>query len=299
MNLSDLNLYIRIAETGSITEAARQQGISTAAASAALKRLEQQLEVQLFIRSTRSLRITSAGEKFLFHCREAVAQLEQGVAAAHIAQGQVGGELRLSVSSDLGRNLVLPWLDELMEQHPALTVRLSVADTLSDFFTDDVDLALRYGKPADSSLVAFHIATVNRITCASPGYLSRFGKPLHPDQLAEHNCLQYKLDERLFNIWEFRNDAESFRVRVSGNRITDDTDIVRRWALAGKGIAYRSQIDIDAEMRRGLLVPLLSEYRSPPAQLYLLCPGRKQVTPAVIELRELLRQKCARILAGQ
>lgn len=296
MNTSDLNLFLRIAETGSITEAARQQGTSSAAASTALKRLEQQLDVQLFIRSTRSLRITSAGEKFLFHCRQAMELLEQGIASAHVTQGKVSGELRLSVSSDLGRNIVLPWLDELMDLHPALSVRLTVGDSLSDFFADDVDLALRYGKPADSSLVAFHIATINRITCASPDYISRFGEPYHPDELVDHNCLLYKLDERLFSTWEFLRENETFRVRVRGNRITDDTDIIRRWAVAGRGIVYRSQIDIEAELNRGALIPLLTEYRSPPAQLFLLCPGRKQVSPAVIELREMLRNKCAALL---
>ncbi|MCV6610073.1 MAG: LysR family transcriptional regulator [Amphritea sp.] len=87
MNTSDLNLFLRIAETGSITEAARQQGTSTAAASTALKRLEQQLDVQLFIRSTRSLRITPAGEKFLFHCRQSMEVLKQGIASAHVGSG--------------------------------------------------------------------------------------------------------------------------------------------------------------------------------------------------------------------
>ncbi|MCO4756464.1 MAG: LysR family transcriptional regulator [Oceanospirillaceae bacterium] len=295
MNTSDLNLFIRIAETGSITESAKQQGISTAAASSALKRLEKQLDIQLFIRTTRQLRITSQGEQFLFHCRQALESLDQGRISAQQMIGRVGGELRLSVSSDLGRNLVLPWIDELMEAHPSLSIDLNVGDSISNFFMDKVDVALRYGKPEDSTMVAFHIATIDRITCVSPGYLSKFGEPSHPEELRDHNCLLYRLDGHLFNHWEYADTSGSYEIKVSSNRVSNDTDVVRRWAVAGKGIAYRSQIDISADLKRGELVQILSGYQSPSAQLYLLCPSRKQVTPAVIAFREMLREKCAHL----
>ncbi|MGY8873123.1 MAG: LysR family transcriptional regulator [Pseudomonadales bacterium] len=295
MNTSDLSLFIRIVETGSITESAKQLGITTPAASSALKRLEKQLDVQLFIRTTRQLRITTQGEKFLFHCRQALDSLEQGVTSAHEMQGKVRGELRFSVSSDLGRNIVFPWVDEMMDKHPALSIDLNVSDTLSNFFLDQVDIALRYGKPEDSTMVAFHIATINRITCASPAYISQYGEPSNPEELRQHNCLLYRLDGRLFNHWEYTNNSASHRIKVSSNRVSNDTDIVRRWAIAGKGIAYRSQIDISSDLRNGKLVQLFSGFQSPPVELYLLCPSRKQVTPAVIAFREMLREKCAQI----
>lgn len=298
MNTSDLNLFIRIAETGSITESAKQRGISTAAASLALRRLEKQLDVQLFIRTTRQLRITLQGEQFLFHCRQALESLDQGRISAHQVQGKVGGELRLSVSSDLGRNLVLPWMDELMDKHPSLSISLNAGDSLANFFMDEVDVALRYGKPEDSTMVAFHIATIDRITCASPAYLARVGEPSHPDDLREHNCLLHRLDGRLFNHWEFMDTLGSYRIKVSSNRVSNDTDIVRRWAVAGQGIAHRSQIDISSDLRSGKLVQILSGFQSPSAPLYLLCPSRKQVTPAVIAFREMLREKCAQMIAA-
>ncbi|MBN3561165.1 LysR family transcriptional regulator [Aliamphritea spongicola] len=296
MNISDLTLFIRIAETGSITESARQLGITTAAASLGLRRLEAQLDVQLFIRTTRQLRITAAGEKFLFHCRQALETLAQGMAAAHSNLNDISGNLRFSVSSDLGRNLVLGWVDEMMEQYPALSIDLNVSDSLSNFFQDQVDVALRYGKPQDSTMVSFHIATLKRITCASPEYLADAGVPAHPDELKDHNCLLYRLDGRLFNHWEYSGETGKHRIKVSSNRISNDTDIVRRWAVAGKGIAYRSQIDVAADIRQGNLVTLFEDYQSPPVELYLLCPGRKQVTPAVIAFREMLREKCAALV---
>lgn len=299
MNLSDLNLFVRIAETGSITESARQMGITPAAASYALKRLEDQLDIQLFIRTTRQLRITTQGEKFLFHCRQALESLEQGVISAHQMQGNISGELRLSVSSDLGRNTVLPWVDEMLDRYSSLSIDLNISDTLSNFYLDPVDIALRYGKPDDSTLVSFHIATIRRVTCASPSYIARFGEPKRPEDLTEHNCLLYRLGGRLFNNWQYMDGLGRYDVKVSSNRASNDTDIVRRWAVAGKGIAYRSEIDVASDVRKGRLVPLLSDFRSPPVELYLLCPSRKQVSPAVIAFREMLREKCALVVDAQ
>lgn len=296
MNTADLSLFIRIVETGSITESAKQLGITTAAASSALRRLENQLDIQLLIRTTRQLRITPEGEKFLYHCRQALDSLEKGRRSAHEQKGNISGELRFSVSSDLGRNLVFHWVDEMMEKYPTLAIDLNVSDSLSNFFQDQVDVALRYGKPEDSSMVAFHIASLNRITCAAPSYLAEYGKPSHPEELRKHNCLLYRLDGRLFNSWEYINGFANHKVKVSSDRVSNDTDIVRRWAVAGKGIAYRSQIDIASDLRSGRLVQILSEYQSPPVELYLICPSRKQVTPAVIAFREMLREKCTRLI---
>ena len=297
MNTSDLALFVRTADTGSITASADQLGISPAAASAALKRLEKQLEVQLFIRSTRQLRITSEGERFLLYCRNALDSLEEGKASLDAMRGKIAGEIRLSVSSDLGRNIVLPWLDEVMEEHPELSLHLSVGDSLSDFYLDRVDVALRYGEPEDSSMVAFQIATVNRIAFASPEYLAKYGEPTHPDELRDHNCLRYLLGSRAFDTWEFMKDGERHKVQVKGNRESNDADIVRRWAIAGKGIAFKSSLDLSADLRAGNIVRLLPEYESEPLNAWLLCPSRKQVTPAILMLRDLLREKCAEVLS--
>lgn len=298
MNTSDLTLFVRTADTGSITTAAGQLGISPAAASAALKRLEKQLDVQLFIRSTRQLRITSEGERFLLYCRQALTSLEEGRTSLNAMRGKIAGELRLSISSDLGRNIVLPWLDEAMEKHPELTLHLSVGDILSDFYLDRVDVALRYGEPEDSSMVAFHIATVEQVLFASPDYLVRFGEPKHPEDLRNHNCLLYQLSNRAYDSWEFCKKEELHKVKVQGNRESNDADIVRRWAVAGRGIAFKSILDVSTDLRANRVVRLLPDYQSEPISTWLICPSRKQVTPAILMLRDLLREKCAEALSG-
>ncbi|MCV6587690.1 MAG: LysR family transcriptional regulator [Marinobacterium sp.] len=297
MNTSDLTLFVRTADSGNITRAATKLGISPASASAALKRLEKQLETTLFVRSTRQLRLTAEGEGFLLYCRNALDTLDEGIASLSAMKGKVAGEIRFAVSSDLGRNIVLPWLDETLEQHPELSLNLSLSDTLSDFYLDRVDLALRYGEPEDSNLVAFHIATVDRVAFASPHYLARYGTPVHPDQLQKHNCLLYRIGNRTYNSWVFSQRGERIKVQVGGNRESNDADIVRRWAVSGHGIAYKSSLDISTELREGRVIKLFPDFETPPLNVWLICPGRKQITPATLLLRELLREKCAQVLA--
>jgi DNA-binding transcriptional LysR family regulator len=295
MNVADLSLFVRTADTGSITASAEQLGITPAAASAALKRLEKQLDTQLFIRSTRRLRITDEGEHFLIHCRQSLHCLEEGKASLVSPANKIAGNLRLSVSSDLGRNVVLPWLDSVMEEYPELSLHLTVGDSLSDFYKDRVDVALRYGSLGDSSMVAFQVATFDRILCASPSYIKKHGEPSSPNDLADHNCLLYWLGNKVFDQWEFSAGEKHYKVKVTGDRDSNDADIVRRWAVSGKGVVFKSSLDMAHDLKMGNVVRLLTGYSSPPLTIWLLCPSRKQVTPAILMLREHLRNQCAEV----
>jgi len=307
MNTNDLSLFVRTADCGSITRAAEQLDISTASASAALKRLEKTLGKQLFIRSTRQLRITAEGERFLVYCRRALSNLEAGRASIQALEGKVAGELRVSAPSDLGRNLLLGWMDEIMDQHPDLSIHLLLGDSLDDFYQDRIDLAIRYGKQEDSSMVAFKLATIERVLCAAPSYLAKFGMPSAPQDLLQHNCLLFHLGNRINDLWEFiptanNQNADSpaklgVKVRVSGNRCSNDGDAVRLWAIAGKGIAYKSQLDMTADLRAGNVVRVLPDYDSHSVDLNLLSPSRQQITPAVLLLRDILREKFTQHLA--
>ncbi len=292
MNIADLALFVRTAQTKSITASAQQLDMTPASASAALKRLEKQLGVQLFIRSTRKLRITAEGERYLLYCTEALAALEKGKTSLNEMQGKIAGEIRLSAASDFGRNLLLPWLDEIMDDHPELSIQLNVGDSLADFYHDKIDMALRYGEPADSSMVAFPIAKIDRIVCASPQYLAEFDEPKHPKDLEQHNCLFYQVRDRVFDTWPFFDSDGKYEARVQGNRVSNDADIIHRWVIAGKGIALKSRLDMAADLRAGNVVELLTEYQSPPLNLWLICPNREQVTPTMLMLRDILRDKC-------
>lgn len=288
LRLDDLEVFVCTADQGSLSAAARALDISPALASAALKRLEEGLQLRLFARTTRSLRLTPEGEQYLRHAREAVRQLREGHEAIRQGQQELAGLLKISMPSDLGRNVLLPWLDGFQAAYPAISLQLFVSDRVADMYRQPVDLALRYGKLDDSSLVAMPIAPANRrVLVAAPAYLARHGSPANLDELARHNCLRFALDEVLYDRWAF--PAQGKVVQVRGNRSSDDADLVRRWAVAGEGIAYKSRLDVTADLHAGRLQLLLPHVMGEEVPLHLVCMHRSQVTPVVIRLRDYLR----------
>ncbi len=292
--LRDLQIFVRTAETGSLSAAARRLDLTPAAASAALKRLEAEMDVPLFVRSTRSLRLTSEGAVFLQHCQQALQTLADGRDAATTGRAVVRGVLQISVPSDLGRNLLLPWLDEFLAAHPQVQLRVQLADRIADVYREPVDIALRYGQPPDSNLVALPLAPDNsRVLCAAPDYLARVGAPRHPRELARHNCLCYLVGEYVHDRWRFLRGGRETTVQVAGDRVSDDGDAVRRWAVAGRGIAYKSRLDVAADLEAGRLARLCPDWEGEPAPLNLVCADRRQLNPAVRVLRQFLAERCA------
>lgn len=295
--LRDFQLFLLVADYGSLSAAARQLDITPAAASVALKRLEAEVGVRLFLRSTRSLRLTDEGLIFLEHCRQAVQMLNDGRAAAQTGAAALRGVLQLSIPSDFGRNVMLPWLDEFQSLHPELTLRLLPTDRMADIYRQPVDLAFRYGKLPDSALVALPVAPGNRrILCAAPAYIERHGAPQQPQDLARHNCLCFLLGDYVHDRWRFFQGEQELSVQVAGNRISDDGDVARRWALAGQGIAYKSALDVADDLAAGRLLRLCPDFVGEHAPLHLLCADRRQISPLVTALREFVAARCAALL---
>ncbi|MBZ4679402.1 MULTISPECIES: LysR family transcriptional regulator [Shewanella] len=289
--LQDLKIFSETARQGSLSRVAQLLDLTPAATSAAIKRLEAQLNTVLFVRSTRSLRLTQEGEIFLQHCNEALNILDDGFQAIQRGQSLLKGKLQLSLPSDLGRNRLLPILDEFMERHPQVSIRVQISDRLTDIYRQPVDIAFRYGLPADSALIALPLCRQNdRVLCASPDYIARFGAPGSPEELAQHNCLCFMLADATHSRWHFQSTSGQITVQVKGDRVADDGELVRRWAVAGKGIAYKSRLDISEELKNGQLLQLCPEWRGEEAPLNMLCADRRQLSPLVIALREHLEQ---------
>lgn len=294
----DMEVFVRAAETGSLSAAARHLDMTPAAASLAVKRLEAELDAPLFVRTTRSLRLTREGQVFLEPCRQALQLLADGRDAAQTRNAALRGVLQLALPSDLGRNAVLGWLDEFQMQYPRIQLRLLLSDRLTDIYRQPVDLALRYGTLPDSSLVALPVAPHNRrILCAAPAYLARAGMPARPEALIEHNCLCFMLGDTVHDRWRFYRDGEEVTVAVRGNRIADDGDAVRRWALAGHGIASKSALDVADDLRAGRLVRLCPEWSGEAGPLHLICADRRLISPLVQTLRAFLVERCQTRLA--
>ncbi len=296
MLLEDLHVILKVAEFRSITAAAASLDMRTATASAAVKRVESALGQELFIRTTRQLRLSSAGERYIPQCEQALLMLAQAKQNMKDDLDIIDGELRISLSSDFGRNLVTPWLDEFMETYPDVTLRSNISDSHVDFYRDSVDIALRHGSPSDANLYGFKLCNVPRLLCATEEYLDKHGSPKHPHDLASHNGLFYQLYDMTHDVWEFSHYGTKYKIKMSGNRASNDGDLVRRWCVAGKGLAVKSCLDMSTDLLAGNIVSLMPEFKPTPTELWLICPSRQLITPSVRLLRDMFKKKSRGIL---
>ena len=293
-NLQDLEVFVAAAEGGGLSAAARALNLSPAVTSAALKRLEASLGVALFVRTTRSMRLTIEGERLLMRAQPVLESLRAAENEAMAQQAVVEGQVQISLPSDLGRNQVLAWLNDFQEKYPGVQLRLHFSDRLANIYRDPVDIAIRFGKLPDSSMVALPLIAENpRLLCASPAYVAARGAPASPEDLKNHNCLCFVLDETVYNRWSFHKAGVTVTVPVQGDRIADDSDVVRRWAMSGHGIAYRSRVDVFSEIAQGRLLHLCADWEGENVPLYLLVAGRRQISAAVRLLHEYLAARCA------
>ena len=290
-NIGDLRVLVQTAHGGSLTAAARALGITPAAASATLKRLEAQLGTRLFERSTRAMRLTSPGQILLDYAQRAFELLDEGESQVDADRATLVGTVRVAAPSDLTRNVLLPLLDEFMSAHPGLQLRLSVGDRVLDVLRDEVDVAIRYGALADSRLVARTLAAARPICSASPEYLRRHPAPRTPQDLVGHNCITFDRGGRRHRAWRFCRDGQWTEVRVDGDRSADDASLAREWALAGKGVILKSEIDQRRDLGSGALVPLLAGWQTEPYPLHALLPSGRFVPSRVRALVDFLALK--------
>lgn len=290
VRFEDITLFVRAAALGSFSHAAREAGLLPGQVSAAIHRLERALDKRLFARSTRSLRLTAEGETYLPFALEMLAVMQAGADSLHSGDNAIRGELKIAAPSDLGRNILLPIITDFSEKYPEVTLRLSVSDHISDVFRDPVDIAIRYGVLDNSSYVALPLAEDNRrVLAAAPAWLEKHGVPRSLDDIAHHHGLLFTLNNHVYDKWTFPDNGLRRQITVKSRLLCDDADIARRWAVAGMGIVYKSWIDISEDVLAGRLVVILPQYPGEPAPLNLICPHRKQFSPAVRQLHNLLR----------
>jgi DNA-binding transcriptional LysR family regulator len=291
----DLQVFVFSSDLGSLSAAARELDITPAVASVAVKRLEAALGTSLLVRSTRSLRLTPAGADYLEYAKKALEALKAGSDAIAHEDKQIKGELSITMPSDLGRNFLLEWLKDFQEQHEQLTLKIKIGDSLIDLYREPVDVAIRYGIPEDSSLIALPLVENNRrILCAAPAYLNRRGEPSKPQDLKHHNCLCFMLGDAIADRWRFYGGSKEMIVKVSGSLTSNDGSSVRQWALWGAGIIYKSGLDVQEDLKAGRLLALLKDYQKEKAPLY--CPP---ISLAIIALRDYLRARFSALSVTQ
>ncbi|AYQ90348.1 MULTISPECIES: LysR family transcriptional regulator [Burkholderia] len=292
-NLGDIRLFVEAANLGSLSAAGRKLGLSPAAASARLIKLEGALSTQLFERSTRKLRLTDEGRLYLAHCQHALQTLDDARSALQLGRASIGGTLRVSATSDFGRVVLRRWLDEFNDLHPQVALSLVLADSLSNLLHDDIDLAIRFGVPADSGMVAKRLADNRRVLCASPAYLAAHGAPRHPEELGEHRFVLLSSSAGVANQWKFSREGETVQVSapLARARQTNDGALAREWAIEGRGAVMKSIWDVGADLRAGRLVMLLPEWRCPEMPVHALFQRSQYLAPRVRALLDFLQER--------
>ena len=297
-NLTDLQVLLHAARGGSLTAAARTLGITPAAASATLKRLEAQLGTRLVERSTRAMRLTPPGQILVEYARRAFELLAEGESQLDAERGALVGSVRIAAPSDLTRTVLSPMLDEFLGLNPGVELSLNVGDRVLDVLRDEVDIAIRYGTLADSRLVARTLTIARPVLTASPDYLHRRGTPRTPMDLIDHNCIVFMRGGKPFRAWRFGQRGQWTTVRVGGNRSVDDASLAREWAVAGAGIILKTEVEQRRDLASGALVPLLTDWETEPYPLHALLPSGRFIPNRVRILVDFLAERFADLTAA-
>lgn len=279
-NLGDLEIFAKVAATGSMSLAGRALGFSPAVVSKRIKRLEDRLGTRLLQRTTRQISLTEAGQGFYDRVLGILAGLEEAEFYISGRSAQMHGTLKVSAPTSFGRMHIAPHLKAFMDAHPDLAINLVLSDEFSDIVGGGFDLAIRIAELTDSSLVARRLAPVRRVLCASPLYLATHGAPNSIEDLKHHRCLPAHNND----IWRLDGPEGALSMRPEGMLITNSSEVIREAVIAGLGVALRSTWDIGAELKSGQLLQVLPAYEgSRSVTLSAVYPSR-QFLPAKVRL---------------
>lgn len=291
---SDMQLLVDAADLCSLSAAGRRAGLSPAAASACVQRVEAALGARLFERTTRQLRLTDEGRIYIASCRAAIDTMKEAERAVRNGTEAVSGTLRVSAPSDLGRNLLVHILDRFMDMHPDVRVVLTLSDSLSRFVPDDVDVAVRVGPLEDSDLVARHLADSWRVVCASPACIERHGMPARPQDLAELPTLVLTTQAGPRNEWRLGDET----VRVRRYHECTDSEVIRTWAVLGRGFAYRQLWAVMADVSAGRLNLIHAPAWSAPSPIHAMYHPNAFQPPRVRRFVDFLQAEFSSRLAS-
>ncbi|MCX9157133.1 LysR family transcriptional regulator [Niveibacterium sp. 24ML] len=287
----ELVCFVNVAQRGSLTAAAAQEGVTAAVVSRRLDALEARLGVKLLLRTTRRVTLTFEGMAFLEDAQRVLGDLANAEASVSLGGVKASGHIRMTAPAGFGRRHVAPLIREYLNDHEDVSVSLDLSDRVVDLVNEGFDFGVRIGDLPDSSLVSIRLGAVRRVVVASPQYLERCGVPQTPDDLAEHNCLVLS-QQRGWALKTGSSDTAT-TVKVRGAFSCNDGAVLREWALAGAGIAWRSLWEVGDDVRSGALVEVLADYATAPMGIYALFPQRRHLSLRVRLLVDYLKSSYA------
>ncbi len=290
---ADLGFFSALCSGASLSAAARELGVTTAAVSKRLAAMEARLGVALLNRTTRRMATTPEGEVYLAHARRILAEIDEMEELLGGSKAAPKGLLRVNATLGFGRSHVAPVISRFVRKHPEVEVQLQLSVNPPALSEESFDVCIRFGAPPDSRVIARRLAPNRRLLCAAPAYLARCGEPKLPNDLTRHNCIGIRQGDEAYGLWRLSsargrgaNSEEAIKTR--GNLSTNDGEIAVNWALDGHGILMRAEWDVARYLRSGRLVEVLAQYRTPDADVYAVYPQRHQMSARVRAFVEFL-----------
>jgi len=272
-----IETFVAVATRGSLSAAAQAEGVAPAVIGRRIDALEERLGVKLLVRTTRRITLTFEGSAFLEDCQRLLNDFYDAEASVSLGGVKASGHLRVTAPAGFGRAHVAPLLPAFLEAHRDVTISLDLTDRLADIVNEGIDVAIRIGALDDSSLVGLKLAENRRVVVASPAYLDAHGAPATPSDLAQHDCLTFGTYGNQARGWQFTVDGRVVSMRVSGTMECNDGAVLRDWALAGRGLAWRSVWEVGEDLRAGRLKSVLDEFAAPDNAIYAVFPQRKHL----------------------
>lgn len=288
--LKELEAFAQVANKGSLTAAAAEEGVTPAIIGRRLDALEDRLGVRLMVRTTRKLTLTQEGEAFLEDCQRILTDLANAEAQITLGSSRATGHLKVTAPAGFGRKHVAPLLLEFLRAHPEVGASLDLSDRTVDLVGEGIDCAVRLGGLVDSSLVAVRLGEMKRVVVGSPAYFQRQGVPRTLDDLSAHHCLALATQPG----WDFRQAGRDLLFKPPGRFVCNDGAVLHEWALAGMGLAWRSLWEVGEDLRWGRLVPVLDEYATPPVGIHAVFPQRRHLPLRVRLFIDLLKDNYGR-----
>ncbi len=273
--LSGVTILAAVVESGSFARAAIALGMSDSGVGRAVTRLEERVGIRLLDRTTRSMALTDEGRRFYEQVAPSLADIEDAATEASAAPSMVRGRLRVDLDPFFARLLLAEHLGVFLDRHPDLTLDLVTRERVGDMIVDGIDVAIRFGEPRISAAISRKLLETRILTVASPGYLARHGRPLHPSELARHTCIHFRdpVTGQPFE-WEFRRGREVLAVDVSGRLTLTDVGTMLRACAAGAGVAQIMALGSQEMLDAGRLVELFPDWPGEVFPLYALYPSR-------------------------
>ncbi|MFW0700061.1 LysR family transcriptional regulator [Pantoea sp. R13S299] len=291
MQIEDLRIYVAVMHAGNFTAAAEQLMLSKQYVSRRMAALEASLGARLLIRNTRKLSVTDAGLLFAQHAQRILDEIQEAELAVSEQQQALRGTFRINLPMSFGMSHLSPLIAEFLSHHPALQFQIELADRYVDVIGEGVDMAIRIGTLADSTLIARPLGELKRVICCSPDYLKRAGTPQHPDELLQHACLRYGREGQ--NGWELQVNGKAKWLAVQGPMVSNNGEVLRDAALAGLGLVLLPAFIVETALERGELVTVLDGCQPPPLSLNAVYPQHRQRSEVNRQLLAFLQTRLA------